>query len=125
MVGSRCHCRRPCGCWRVTSSTDSPYLSYLICTQVTPWPESGVRCLVAAAVVTAYAVRKRFQKLYYHFRPDTFFWMFSIIVRKFGIAFTALMFRKNAVFQMAFALLIMFAAYVLQVCVYVSHNVTR
>ncbi len=42
--------------------------------------------------------------------------MFFIIVRKFGIAFTSLMFRQNPEFQMAVALLIMFAAYVLQVC---------
>jgi NADH:ubiquinone oxidoreductase subunit 6 (subunit J) len=38
-----------------------------------------------------------------------------IILRKFGIAFTALMFNKNPEFQMAVALLVMFGAYALQV----------
>ncbi len=38
-----------------------------------------------------------------------------ILLRKFGIAFTSLMFNKNPEFQMAVALLIMFAAYALQV----------
>jgi hypothetical protein len=38
-----------------------------------------------------------------------------IILCKFGIAFTALMFNKNPEFQMAVALLVMFGAYALQV----------
>ena len=41
--------------------------------------------------------------------------IFVILLRKFGIAFTSLMFNKNPEFQMAVALLVMFAAYALQV----------
>jgi hypothetical protein len=55
------------------------------------------------------------QKLYYQFRPDCYFWILVIICRKFGIAFTGLMFRKNPGFQLSVALLILFIAYALQV----------
>ena len=44
------------------------------------------------------------QKLYYQFRPDCYFWILVIICRKFGIAFTGLMFRKNPGFQVPTAL---------------------
>jgi hypothetical protein len=46
-----------------------------------------------------YDFRKRFQRLYYQFKPDFYFWILVILGRKFGIAFTSLMFRKNAAFQ--------------------------
>ena len=62
-----------------------------------------------------YSIRKRYHKLYYHFRPDFWFWLLVIILRKFGIAFTALMFNKNPAFQLSIALLIMFACYAAQV----------
>ena len=58
----------------------------------------------------AYDFRKRYHKLYYHFRPDRWFWIEVILARKFFIAFTALMFNKNPAFQLSVALLVMFAS---------------
>lgn len=63
----------------------------------------------------AYDVRKRYHKLYYQFKPAYFWYTLAIVGRKFLIAFTALMFRKNPSFQLAVALLVVFASYVLQV----------
>jgi hypothetical protein len=63
----------------------------------------------------AYDIRKRYSKLYYHFKPDFHFWILIIIARKFLIATTALLFNKNPAFQLAMALLVCFTAYALQV----------
>jgi len=63
----------------------------------------------------AYDVRKRFHKLYYQFKPEHWYWTVAILVRKFLIAFTSLMFRKSPEFQLAMALLVIFVSYVLQV----------
>jgi len=60
-------------------------------------------------------VRTQFHKLYYAFRPDTYYWMLVIVVRKFSIAFCSLMFSRNPAFQLAMSLLVMFAAFTLQV----------
>lgn len=57
-----------------------------------------------------YDLRRRFSKLYFHFKPDYWFWVLLIVTRKFFVAFTALMFRKNPSFQLAMALLVMFAS---------------
>ena len=46
-----------------------------------------------------YDFRKMYQKLYYQFKPDCYFWILIVILRKFGLSFTGLMFRKNAGFQ--------------------------
>jgi len=62
-----------------------------------------------------YSVRKRYQKMYYHYKPWNWYWCMAIIGRKFMIAFTALMFRKNPSFQLSVALLVLFASFVLQV----------
>lgn len=48
-------------------------------------------------------------------QPKYYFWLLIIIARKFGIAFTSLMFRRNPGFQLAMALLVMFFAYAAQV----------
>ena len=53
--------------------------------------------------------------MYYHFRPDYWFWIIIILGRKLLIAVTALMFNKNPAFQMAIALLVLFICYALQV----------
>jgi hypothetical protein len=55
------------------------------------------------------------RRLYYHFKPDFWYWVLIILGRKFLIAITALMFNKNPAFQMSFALLVLFIAYALQV----------
>jgi hypothetical protein len=62
-----------------------------------------------------YAFRKRYHKMYYHFKPTSHAWILCIIARKFMIAFVALMFRKNAAFQLAVALLVLFISYAAQV----------
>ena len=52
--------------------------------------------------------------MYYHFRPDFYYWILVVLSRKLLIAITALMFRKNPTFQMSFALLVLFICYALQ-----------
>jgi hypothetical protein len=54
-------------------------------------------------------------KIYYFFTPDKYWWNVVILGRKLLIAFTSLMFRSYATYQLALALLVMFAAFVLQV----------
>jgi len=63
----------------------------------------------------AYPMRKAFGRAYYQFKPDYYFWVLAIILRKFFIAFTSLMFRRSGAFQLAASLLIMFLAYAAQV----------
>jgi len=63
----------------------------------------------------AYDTRKKYSKLYYHFKPNFWYWILVVIGRKFGIAFTGLMFVKNPAFQLSCALLVLFVAYALQV----------
>ncbi len=46
-----------------------------------------------------YGLRKMFHKMYYHFRPDYWYWIVVILGRKLMIAITALMFAKNPAFQ--------------------------
>ena len=41
----------------------------------------------------AYDVRKRYHKIYYHFKPGKVHWIIFIILRKFWIAFASLMFQ--------------------------------
>lgn len=57
----------------------------------------------------------RYAKVYYQFKPDVFWWPLVIVSRKFGIAFTALMFNNLPAFQLAVALLVMFLSYSAQV----------
>jgi hypothetical protein len=63
----------------------------------------------------AYEMRKRYRNVYYQFRPDYIFWALAILLRKFLLAVTLIMFNKNSSFQLAAALLIMFCAYAVQV----------
>jgi hypothetical protein len=62
-----------------------------------------------------YELRKKFHKLYYHFKPGKVYWMLVILARKFGVALFALMFRRNVAFLLSCVLLLLFASYVLQV----------
>ena len=63
----------------------------------------------------AHDIRKRYHKMYYHFKPSKHYWILVIIFRKFAIAFIGLMFRANPGFQLAMCLLVLFGCYVLQV----------
>lgn len=46
-----------------------------------------------------YDFRKRFNRLYYNFKPSYYYWILVILARKAGIAFTSLMFKRNPAFQ--------------------------
>jgi hypothetical protein len=59
----------------------------------------------------AYVFRKRWARLYYQFKPDTAMWVLAIIIRKFCIAATFILFNKQPSFQMAATFLVMFLAY--------------
>jgi len=63
----------------------------------------------------AYEIRKRYHKLYYHFKPGKTYWILLVIGRKFGIAVASLVFADNPSFQLSTVLLVLFVAYVLQV----------
>lgn len=64
---------------------------------------------------TCYAFRKRYHLLYYQYKPDYYYWILVILSRKFLIATSGLLFRRTPVFLLAFALLILFVSYALQV----------
>ena len=63
----------------------------------------------------AYEMRKRYRNVYYQFKPDYIYWAEAILLRKFLLAVTYIMFNRNSAFQLAAALLVMFLAYVAQV----------
>ena len=67
------------------------------------------------AIKQAAAFRVKFQRLYYYFKPEYYWWVMTIIARKALIAFCSLMFNTNASFQMAATLLVIFLCYTLQV----------
>jgi hypothetical protein len=62
----------------------------------------------------AYTLRKRFSRVYYQFKPDCIFWVIAILLRKFCLAATYILFNRNANFQLASALLVIFVAYAAQ-----------
>lgn len=62
-----------------------------------------------------YDIRKKYHKIYYHFKPGKVYWMLVILMRKFTVAAFALMFRANVAFMLAGVLLVLFGCYVLQV----------
>mgnify|MGYP005991323017 CR=1 FL=1 len=55
--------------------------------------------------------RRMFHKVYYHFKPDKWYWITVIISRKFLIAITALLFRSTPGYQLAMIVLVLFASY--------------
>jgi hypothetical protein len=62
----------------------------------------------------AHVLRKRFSRIYYQFRPDCVYWILCVILRKFFLAATYILFNRNASFQLAAALLVIFVAYAAQ-----------
>jgi hypothetical protein len=62
-----------------------------------------------------YNFRKRYHKLYFNYKPDFVWWILVILLRKFLISVITIIFRRNSLFQMAFMLLVLFAAYAVQV----------
>jgi len=63
----------------------------------------------------AYDLRKRYHLLYMYYTPNNVFWILVILARKFGVAFSALIFRGNPTFQLSIILLVLFSAFVLHV----------
>lgn len=59
--------------------------------------------------------RMMFNRMYYQFKPEYFFWVFCILVRKFSLSLSAVIFRENTVFLLALYLLILFCSYTAQV----------
>jgi hypothetical protein len=65
----------------------------------------------------AFELRMTYGRQYFQFKPDQYFWILAVILRKFFISITAVVFSKNSSFQMAACLLVMFLAYSAQVMV--------
>ena len=63
----------------------------------------------------AFFNRLKYHKMYYHFKPGKVYWITFIIARKGLISMAGLVFRANPGFQLAFVLLVLFWAYVMQV----------
>jgi hypothetical protein len=63
----------------------------------------------------AWSLRQAYGKAYYQFRPAHFYWTLAIVARKLALCLTAVIFNRNASFQLAAALMIMFLAYAAQV----------
>ena len=59
----------------------------------------------------AFTLRLTYGRQYFQFKPDFFFWILAVILRKFFISITAVVFSSNSSFQMAACLLVMFLAY--------------
>ena len=66
----------------------------------------------------AYLLRKRYHKLYYHFKPGKVYWMLPLLGRKAVINIFMLVFRANTIFMYSTILMVLFAAYIAQV----KHN---
>ena len=65
----------------------------------------------------AFTLRMTYGRQYFQFKPDFSMWILAVILRKFFISITAVVFSKNSSFQMAACLLIMFLAYSAQMMV--------
>ena len=63
----------------------------------------------------AFFNRLKYHKMYYHFKPGKVYWIVFIIARKGLVSIAGLLFRANPGFQLAFVLLVLFWAYVVQV----------
>jgi hypothetical protein len=66
----------------------------------------------------AFLLRKRFHKLYYHFKPGKVYWMLPLLARKAVINIFMLIFRANTIFMYAAILMVLFLSYIAQV----KHN---
>jgi hypothetical protein len=62
-----------------------------------------------------YDLRKKYRRLYYQFKPETYYWILVILARKFCIACAGLMFRRVPVFLLSFSLMVLFVSYSLQI----------
>jgi hypothetical protein len=63
-----------------------------------------------------YDMQKRFKRLYFKFKPAQYFWMLTIIFRKFLIVLISAFAADKPLFAATAIVMILFVAYVLQVC---------
>jgi len=56
-----------------------------------------------------------YNRLFYQFKPERYYWVFCILVRKFCLSVSAVIFRENVVFLLALYMLILFISYTAQV----------
>jgi hypothetical protein len=66
-------------------------------------------------VKNTYDIRKKYHKLYYHFKPGKVYWMLVILIRKLLICIFSLVFRANVAFLLSCVLMVLFFNYVLQI----------
>jgi hypothetical protein len=59
--------------------------------------------------------RMCYSRLYFQFKPEYFYWIFFILIRKFCLSVAAIIFRENTVFLLALYLLVLFFCYTLNV----------
>ena len=59
--------------------------------------------------------RMCYSRLYFQFKPEYFYWIFFILIRKFSLSVAAIIFRENTVFLLALYLLVLFFCYTLNV----------
>jgi hypothetical protein len=64
---------------------------------------------------SVWAARTSYKHLYYFFKPGKTYWVLWILYRKVAISIIAVLFYSNPGFQLAFTILVLFSAYVLQV----------
>merc|ERR1711871_972298 len=62
-----------------------------------------------------YVFRKKFGRLYSHFRPSHYSWLLVIITRKFVLCVAAVSYKENVTFQLAMLLLAVFLVLLLHV----------
>merc|ERR1711871_845580 len=59
--------------------------------------------------------RKRYSAMYENFRPQRWYWILVLLGRKLAICVCGLLFRRNPMFQLSVALIILFTCFTLQV----------
>ena len=62
-----------------------------------------------------YGFRKRYASMYKNYKPEMWFWPLCVLMKKLGICFTSLLFRRNPSFQLAVALMVLFTSFTAQV----------
>lgn len=62
-----------------------------------------------------YGFRLRYSKLYKNFKPDKSYWIIVTLLRKLGICFCGLLFKRNGSFQLAVAMLVLFGSFMAHV----------
>jgi hypothetical protein len=59
--------------------------------------------------------RKRYSTMYKNYKPSHWYWVLVLLAKKLAVCFTGLLFRRNPMFQLSVALLVLFTSFTLQV----------